>query len=159
MHKSQKEYEIQLHNEAETIACAAKLADKVSPPCTLFFHGDLGAGKTTFVRGFLHACGVIGRIKSPTYTLAEVYDLPNQRSAVHFDFYRIESVNELDNLGLDEYFKPTSICLVEWPEKAGNYLSSPDIHCYLSYVGDERLLRMLAASKRGEVLLTEVFGS
>lgn len=154
-----KVYEIQLHNEAETIACAAKLAGKARPPCTLFFHGDLGAGKTTFVRGFLQASGVTGRIKSPTYTLVEVYDLPNQQSAVHFDFYRIESANELDNLGLDEYFKPTSICLVEWPEKAGNYLPSSDIHCHLSYVGDERLLRMVAASKRGEELLTEAFGS
>jgi tRNA threonylcarbamoyladenosine biosynthesis protein TsaE len=149
---------IHLHNETETITVAKMLAQVVRAPCTIFFHGDLGAGKTTFIRGFLQACGVTGRIKSPTYALVEVYDLPLQQSAAHFDFYRINSVDELDNLGIDEYFNSTSICLVEWPDKAGSYLSIPDLHCYLSYTGDARLLRIVAASDTGRMLLAQAFG-
>lgn len=152
-------YEIQLHTEADTIACAAKLAQMIAAPCVIFLQGDLGAGKTTFVRSLLQVLGVTGRIKSPTYALVEEYTLANQQVAIHFDFYRIHSVDELDNIGLDEYFKPTSICLVEWPEQATSRLPTPDIHCYLSYLGDERVIRLVAISDAGDKMLQEVFKS
>lgn len=146
-------YEIILHGEEETLQCGASMASVVTAPCTIFLHGELGAGKTTFVRGFLHALGVTGRVKSPTYTLVECYDLADGSTVCHFDFYRIKELAELQHVGLKDYFTPNAICLIEWPEKATGYLAAPDLDCYLQYLDDARLLRVHANSTIGERLL------
>jgi tRNA threonylcarbamoyladenosine biosynthesis protein TsaE len=88
--------------------------------------GDLGAGKSTFVRGALRALGVQGHIKSPSYTLLELYERPSV-TVVHLDLYRLRDPDELENLGLADYHRPGFLWLVEWPERGGARLPAPDL--------------------------------
>lgn len=94
---------------------------------SLYLHGTLGAGKTTFVRYFLRELGVTGRIKSPTYGLAESYEITPQLSLWHFDFYRLEKPNEWQEAGFAELWSQPCIRLVEWPEKAADTLPAADV--------------------------------
>ena len=130
------------------LQCAANMAETASFPCVFFLYGELGAGKTTFVRGFLQALGIVGRVKSPTYTLVESYSLPDGREVFHFDLYRLISPDEVQQIGIAEYFHANAICFIEWPEKAAPYLPAPDIDCYFEYADDGRLLRFVPRSKR-----------
>jgi len=88
--------------------------------------GDLGAGKTTLVRALLRGLGHAGPVKSPTYTLVEVY-VVSSLYWYHFDFYRFNEAEEFEDAGLGEYFRDDSVCLVEWPDKAAGYVPSPDL--------------------------------
>jgi tRNA threonylcarbamoyladenosine biosynthesis protein TsaE len=88
--------------------------------------GDLGAGKTTFARGALRALGVRGAIKSPSYTLLECYELPDVQ-VIHLDLYRLRDPDELENLGLADYYRPGHLWLVEWPEKGGGRLPQAEL--------------------------------
>ena len=120
-----------LDDEAATLACGARFANILLSGLNIYLHGDLGAGKTTFVRGVLHGLGHIGRVKSPTYTLVESYSFTNF-NIYHFDLYRFIDEEEWDAAGFREYFNPQSICMIEWPEKAEHILPEPDIHVQLS---------------------------
>ena len=93
---------------------------------TVYLLGDLGTGKTTFVRGFLRALGWLGTVKSPTYTLVEPYAW-EQYCIYHFDLYRVVDPEELEELGFRDYCDPQALLFIEWPERASDYLSSPDI--------------------------------
>jgi len=105
-----------LADEAATLAFAQRFAADVQPPCSVALVGDLGAGKTTFVRGVLRALGVTGAIKSPTYALVETYET-SKGEVHHLDAYRIESVDDFEARGGFEYFESPSIRFVEWPER------------------------------------------
>ncbi len=105
-----------LADEAATLAFARQFAATVELPCSVALIGDLGAGKTTFVRGVLRALGVMGSIKSPTYALVESYDT-TKGEVHHLDAYRIESVDDFEARGGFEYFESPSIRFVEWPER------------------------------------------
>lgn len=105
-----------LTDEAATLAFAQQFAATVELPCSVALIGDLGAGKTTFVRGVLRALGVMGSIKSPTYALVESYDT-TKGEVHHLDAYRIESVDDFEARGGFEYFESPSIRFVEWPER------------------------------------------
>ena len=98
-------------------------------------HGDLGTGKTTLVRGLLHAIGVAGAVKSPTYTLVEHY-LVSSLYFYHFDFYRFISSDEWNYAGIPEYFRDDAVCIVEWPERVGDRLPVPDLALSLAYAED-----------------------
>jgi tRNA threonylcarbamoyladenosine biosynthesis protein TsaE len=101
-------------------------------------HGDLGAGKTTFVRHLLKALGVEGRIKSPTYAVVEPYSLPARKLQIwHFDFYRFNDPDEWEEAGFRDIFSATGLKLVEWPEKAGDHLPAPDLLISLETGTDE----------------------
>ena len=121
-----------LSNEQEMINFAAELAATLSSGNTVFLQGDLGAGKTTIVRGILRYFGHKGAVKSPTYTLVEPYSL-NDRELYHFDLYRLGDPEELEYMGGRDYFDSSAICLVEWPEKADGFLPKPDINLLISY--------------------------
>jgi len=99
-------------------------------------HGDLGAGKTTLVRGLLHALGHVGKVKSPTYTLVEPYEIKyNVTSSLmlyHFDLYRFNDEEEWESAGFRDYFNANSVCVIEWPEKAQNVLPTPDLNITFS---------------------------
>jgi tRNA threonylcarbamoyladenosine biosynthesis protein TsaE len=106
----------------------ADLATQAKPGDVIFLHGNLGAGKTTLSRGFLQALGVKGSIKSPTFSLVESYQVHEMR-IFHLDLYRIDDPRLLDDIGLEDYFMPDAICLVEWPEKADDLLQLPTYYC------------------------------
>jgi len=94
--------------------------------CVIYLTGDLGAGKTTLTRGFLRALGVKEAVRSPTYTLVEVYEV-GALTAVHLDLYRLRDPSELDNLGLREWARAGHIWLIEWPERGSDRLPTADL--------------------------------
>jgi tRNA threonylcarbamoyladenosine biosynthesis protein TsaE len=147
------EFSLALADEAATLALGAALAPAMAPGLICWLEGDLGAGKTTLVRGLLRALGDTGPVKSPTYTLVELH-VVSGLDLYHFDFYRFNQPEEYLDAGLDEYFSGTGACLVEWPDRAAPYLPSPDLRIHLSVRGDGRLARVEAGSERGRQCLT-----
>ena len=123
-----------LASETTTLALGAALARGALPGRVLFLSGDLGAGKTTLVRGLLRALGWTGRVKSPTYALVELYAVSGL-NLYHFDFYRFKDSEEWVNSGFREHFNPESLCIVEWPEKAQGLLAPADLHITLEITG------------------------
>ncbi len=110
-----------LVDEAATLAFGARLGQSIKAPAWVHLHGDLGAGKTTFARGFLSALGQLSHVRSPTYTLIESYYLGN--SVVHhLDLYRLASAVELLDLGLDDLAADPAIWLIEWPDRGTGVL-------------------------------------
>ncbi|MGL4230153.1 MAG: tRNA (adenosine(37)-N6)-threonylcarbamoyltransferase complex ATPase subunit type 1 TsaE [Casimicrobium sp.] len=125
-----------LDGESATLDFATVFARGLTSPCSIALHGELGAGKTTFVRGVLRALGVDGPIKSPTYALVETYDTP-LGEVHHLDAYRIESQDDFVARGGMEYFSEPSIRFVEWPERIGGFVSF-DIHVRFEFEGEGR---------------------
>jgi tRNA threonylcarbamoyladenosine biosynthesis protein TsaE len=122
--------DLNLPDEAATLRLGAALAPGIAPGRVLHLRGDLGAGKTTLARGLLRALQYPGRIKSPTYSLVELYAL-SRLNLYHFDFYRFEDREEWLASGFRDYFNPQSACIVEWPERAGDLLAPPDLEIRL----------------------------
>jgi tRNA threonylcarbamoyladenosine biosynthesis protein TsaE len=119
----------------------------------IFLAGDLGAGKTTFARGFLRGWGHAGRVPSPTYTLVEPYELETV-GIYHIDLYRLTDPAETEHLGLAELPGPGAIMLVEWPERAPDRLPEPDLTVMLQLVDDDRrAIEFRSSSDAGERLL------
>ncbi len=123
-----------LPDEAATLELGRRLAAGVEPGASLHLHGDLGAGKTTLVRGLLRGLGFEGRVKSPTFALVELYDL-SKLSLYHFDFYRFDQPAEFRDSGLSEHFGTEAVCVVEWPRKAGDFLPLSDLDIHLQAGG------------------------
>lgn len=144
---------VELHglDEARLVVLAARLAPAVRAGGTIYLHGDLGAGKTTFARALLKAIGVGERVKSPTYSLIESYRV-GALEVHHLDLYRIADPGELEWLGLSDLATPSVLLLVEWPERGGDALPAPDLHVFLRHAGSSRDLEILA-NPRGEFLL------
>ena len=115
----------------------AELAQEISPPCVVYLRGDLGAGKTTLVRGALRHLGWQGPVKSPTYTLVESYRLKGV-DYHHFDLYRLADPEELEFLGIRDYLDGNSVCLIEWPERGSGIIPAPDMEVFVEYQGDGR---------------------
>lgn len=132
-----------LPTEAATQALGTKIAGFIKDGNRIYLHGELGAGKTTLARSILQSLGVSGRIKSPTYTLVEAYEF-NGSSAYHFDLYRLADAEELEYLGVRDYFSPAAVLLVEWPERGEGVLPPADVHVYLDYAGSGRQVRLEA---------------
>ncbi len=124
----------------------------------LYFRGELGSGKSTLIRGLLRSLGVQTRVKSPTYTLVELY-VVSRLNLYHFDFYRFIDAREFADAGLADYFEGEGICLVEWPERAGDLLPRPDLEFALDYAGDAREIRATAHSASGERCLAACRGA
>lgn len=138
-----------------TLRLGEALAAGARPGQVLFISGDLGAGKTTLVRGLLRGLGHPGRAKSPTFTLVEPYSFPSL-DLYHFDFYRFKDRSEWLSSGFREHFNAQSLCVVEWPEKAGNLLGPPDMHIRLAFDGDARSAGLEARSGAGEAWLSSL---
>jgi tRNA threonylcarbamoyladenosine biosynthesis protein TsaE len=137
-----------LADEAATLAFGAQLARELIPGLTFYLEGDLGAGKTTLVRGLLRALGYAGRVKSPTYTLAETYSLP-AFELYHYDLYRLHDPREWLDAGFRDVIGGQAVSLIEWPEKAAGWLPPPDVIIRLTIADEAREVECEAASPRG----------
>jgi len=151
-------------DEAATQAFALALAKRPAiGKAMIELNGDLGAGKTTFVRHLLTALGVQGRIKSPTYAVVETYSLAlpsdtdsmlNSINISHFDFYRFNDPREWEEAGFRDIFASQGLKLVEWPEKAGAYLPKPDLQIAIEVLSDEsRVVTLNAFTAVGTELI------
>jgi len=141
-------FEIEIEDEAAMLRFGAQLADATDGRGAVLISGDLGAGKTTLCRGLLHHMGHEGSVKSPTFTLVEPYEI-NGVCVYHFDLYRLSHPDELDYVGIDEYFSDDTLCLVEWPEKADGSLPSHDLELAIDVAGEKRNIRIKANSQHG----------
>ncbi len=139
-------------SEDETVRLAGVFSRCIGSRGRVYLSGDLGSGKTTFCRGMLREKGYAGAVKSPTFTLVEPYDFP-WGQVYHFDLYRLSDPDELEYIGIDDYFSGESLCLVEWPERALECLPAGDIHLELSIIGTGRKMIYSGLSAYGcEVL-------
>ncbi len=142
----------------QTNELAKHIANACVPPCVIYLQGQLGAGKTTLVRGILQALGITGRVKSPTFTLVEPYRIRDYH-IYHFDLYRLTTPAELVTIGIDDYCSADSICLIEWPEKGGEQLPLADVICHIMHTGqveEQRCIKLSAQSTHGNQLLAQV---
>jgi tRNA threonylcarbamoyladenosine biosynthesis protein TsaE len=144
---------------SETEAVAASFA-RARPAergafAAIYLDGDLGSGKTTWVRGFLRACGVAALVKSPTYTLMELYDL-GDATAVHLDLYRLQHESELEALGLRDWAQPGYLWLIEWPQRGVGRLPQPDLCVALTASLQAHEIVVSAATALGESWLKRV---
>ncbi|MDH4457055.1 MAG: tRNA (adenosine(37)-N6)-threonylcarbamoyltransferase complex ATPase subunit type 1 TsaE [Candidatus Methylopumilus sp.] len=147
---------LKLADEQATLKLGADFARTLEVGVNVYLHGDLGAGKTTLVRGGLHGLGFIGKVKSPTYTLVEPYQVLNNKTIVnlyHFDLYRFMDEEEWDAAGFRDYFNPHSVCLIEWPDKAGSLIPQADIDVYLELNGEGRIARLVGNTRAGKACL------
>lgn len=152
---STEDFEMFLADEAATLAFGGRLAGALQAGMTVFLLGDLGAGKTTLTRGILRGLGHAGRVKSPTYALVETYDTPRFQ-ANHFDLYRFADPEEWEDAGFRDMFNPDSVCLIEWPDKAGALLPPPDLSVELEPADEGRRVRLVAYTKVGASCLNHL---
>lgn len=138
-----------LKNEQSTEVFGAALAKSLPDDgLIIYLHGDLGTGKTTLSRGVIRALGHTGAVKSPTYTLAEPYEFFHF-PLYHFDLYRLTHPEEVEFLGVDEYFEPPSVCIIEWPERGRGFLPAADLDISLQTSGNGRRLICRAYTEHG----------
>lgn len=141
-----------LPDEEATNALGRRLAALLPDGLVAYLHGDLGAGKTTFARAFLRALGVGERVKSPTYSLVEGYDI-GERRAFHLDLYRIADPGELEWLGLDSLAEPGAVVLVEWPERGAGALPPVDLEMTFRHEAVGRAVRVVPHTELGRRLI------
>lgn len=153
-------FTLDLADEAATLAFGSALAHAIEPNLTIFLHGDLGAGKTTLVRGLLRGLGYVGRVKSPTYTLVEPYEMLDSHSAAlnlyHFDLYRFNDEEEWEAAGFRDHFNVHSVCLIEWPEKAAQVLPEPDIEINFDIKEGGRTVHVSAHTAHGQQCMQHI---
>jgi len=141
-----------LDSEEDTIELGIILAASLKGHGKIYLRGDLGAGKTTLCRGIIRAMGHVGAVKSPTFTLVEPYSFSGGQ-VYHFDLYRLNDPDELEYIGVDDYFNSDALCLVEWPEKAAGNLPPCDLDIELLIEGRKRTAILGAASEYGTKVL------
>ncbi len=148
----QNDFQIELPGEAATLSLGARLAHALDAGLSIWLEGDLGAGKTTLTRGVLRELGFSGRVKSPTYTLVELYEL-SRFNLYHFDLYRFTDPDEWEDAGFREYFNAASVCLIEWPAKAGGRLPEADLRVRFEILESGRKVRIEALTEAGRACL------
>lgn len=135
-------------------ALGAHVARLLHPGDRLYFSGDLGAGKTTLIRGILRALGYTGAVKSPTFTLVESYNAGGME-LYHFDLYRLEDPEELEGIGFRDYMDGPGVCLVEWPQRGNEQLGLPDVEVVIAITDGGRRLRLIGRTERGRQALAQ----
>lgn len=128
-----------------------------APLATVYLQGELGAGKTTLAQGFLRACGVAGPVRSPTYTLVQVYPL-TALTVVHVDLYRLRGTEEIEHLGLTEWARPATVWLIEWPERGAAVLPAADLRITLRLLSAAHEAHLRAETAAGDAWLRRLTG-
>lgn len=146
---------VPLSDEAATLALGAAVARVVAPGFVVTLSGELGAGKTTLVRGLLRSLGHAGSVKSPTYALVEVYEV-SRLDFYHFDFYRFQDPREWIEAGFRDVFNGRNVCLIEWPERAAGLLPPADLAIALAMSGTGRTATLSAGTPAGEKALASL---
>ena len=147
--------QVSLPNLDASMQFAKFLADFLHSPLTLGFSGEIGMGKTTLIRSLFTQMGFSGRIKSPTFSIVETYQL-SDFDLHHFDLYRIVDESELDYIGFRDYFSPQAICCIEWPEQLGSYYLDLDLQFTLIRRGEGREMTIEAKSVTGQEVLEAI---
>jgi len=142
-------------DEAAVATLAAGFAAAVQTPAVIYLQGDLGAGKTTFARAYIHSLGFSGYVKSPSYGLLETYSAGGQK-VLHLDLYRIEDPEELEYLAIRDLFDPETVLLVEWPDRGVHYLPAPDLVLEFGEKDEVRFIRCHVRSDYGRALSQKV---
>ena len=142
-------------NEAAVAGLAQQFAHDLTPPAVIYLEGDLGAGKTTFARAYIHALGFQGYVKSPSYGLLETYSAGGQ-TILHLDLYRIEDPEELEYLAIRDLYDRQSVLLVEWPARGVQHLPAPDLMLEFGEKDEKRFIRCTALTARGSTLAEKV---
>ncbi|MGC2456459.1 MAG: tRNA (adenosine(37)-N6)-threonylcarbamoyltransferase complex ATPase subunit type 1 TsaE [Gallionellaceae bacterium] len=142
-------------DEAATMAFAKRLANCLKPGLVIYLQGDLGSGKTTLVRAMLHSLGYSGKVKSPTYTLVEQYEVAGLHLR-HFDLYRFHDEAEWETAGLQDEFNGRNICLIEWPEKAMGLAPAADLQISLGILPEGRTVKIHASTRTGRECLSNL---
>ena len=138
-----------LEDAAATENLGAQLAKAAIPPLVIYLQGELGAGKTTLVRGFLRGLGYTGTVKSPTFTLVEEYAFEEKSEFVyHFDLYRLNDPEALEFMGIREYLQDQALVLIEWPEQGEHYLPKPDVILQLESANAARSIKVMFFTER-----------
>lgn len=147
--------EFHFADEEAMLVFAGEAAAHLKPGLTLYLHGTLGMGKTTFTRGLLHGLGHQGKVKSPTYTLVEAYDFVTP-VLYHFDLYRLADPEELEYLGIRDYLDGRAVCIIEWPEKGAGILPAADLDLTLTPWQQGRCLSIRANTAQGTQWLAQL---
>ncbi|WP_439287491.1 tRNA (adenosine(37)-N6)-threonylcarbamoyltransferase complex ATPase subunit type 1 TsaE [Lonepinella sp. BR2357] len=153
-------YSQPLADEQATCRFGAQLVNLIYPfthehGVVIYLNGELGAGKTTLSRGMIQGLGYQGNVKSPTYTLVETYHVA-ERDIYHFDLYRLNDPEELEFMGIRDYFSAQAICLIEWAEKGEGVLNSADLFVNIDYDNDTRRIELSANSTLGAEIITQL---
>ena len=143
------EVTLYLADEDAMTAFGARIAQTTQGHGLIFLEGNLGMGKTTLSRGIIRGLGHVGAVKSPTFTLVEPYEIGDVR-AFHFDLYRLVDPEELEFLGIRDYFEDDAMCLIEWPDKGAGFLPKPDLTITISPQDSGRSLKIFSQGSRGE---------
>lgn len=147
-----KQKAFSLSNEAAMIDFGQRLGEQCPDGTVIFLEGELGVGKTTLCKGVLKAFGHEGAVKSPTYTLVEPYEL-GDKMLFHFDLYRLGEPEELEYMGIRDYFSGSGVCLIEWPSQGRGALPKPDLLINIVLTEEGRSLSLEALSAKGEAIL------
>jgi tRNA threonylcarbamoyladenosine biosynthesis protein TsaE len=149
---SEAQWLLQAADEDAMVACGQTLGAALRPGLVIYLQGDLGMGKTTLSRGVMRSFGHRGSVKSPTYTLVEPYEF-GELTVYHFDLYRLGDAEELEFMGIHDYFSAQAICLVEWPARGEGVLPPADLVINIERKDSGRQLQLCASTAEGLAVL------